>query len=121
MAQPAMLSGVDAVMAAGDTSASVTVWLLVVGLVAVGVLAVLTAVWTWRGTRVDSPALAVLEEMSRPGESDADGHRDATRDERNREIHRNDDVMVDTDAGGDAAVNVDQVDGAHTGDQPPLA
>jgi len=121
MAQPAMLSGVDAVIAAGDTSASVTVWLLVVGLVAVGVLAVLTAVWTWRGTRVDSPALAVLEEMSRRGGGDADEHRDATRDERNREIHRNDDVMVDTDAGGDAAVNVDQVDGAHTGDQPPLA
>lgn len=121
MAQPAMLSGVDAVMAAGDTSASFTVWLLVVGLVAVGVLAVLTAVWTWRGTRVDPPALAVLEEMSRRGESDADGHRDATRDERNREIRHNDDVMVDTDAGGDAAVNVDQLDGAGTGDQPPLA
>ncbi len=116
-----MLSGVDAVMAAGDTSASVTVWLLVVGLVAVGVLAVLTAVWTWRGTRVDPPALAVLEEMSRRGESDADGHRDATRDERNREIRHNDDVMVDTDAHGDAAVNVDQLDGAGAGDQPPLA
>ena len=116
-----MLSGVDAVMAAGDTSASVTVWLLVVGLVAVGVLAVLTAVWTWRGTRVDPPALAVLEEMSRRGESDADGHRDATRDERNREIRRNDDVMVDTDAHGDAAVNVDQLDGAGAGDQRPLA
>jgi len=116
-----MLSGVDAVMAAGDASASVTVWLLVVGLVAVGVLAVLTAVWTWRGTRVDPPALAVLEEMSRRGGGDADGHRDSTRDERNREIHRNDDVMVDTDAHGDAAVSVDQLDGTGAGDQSPLA
>ena len=116
-----MLFGVNAVMAAGDTSASVTVWLLVVGLVAVGVLAVLTAVWTWRGTRIDSPALAVLEEMSRGGGGDLDEHRGATRDERNREIRRHDGVLADVDADGDADVNGGHVDGARMGDQHPLA
>jgi len=80
------LSALSALFAAGDTSASVTVWLLIIGLVAVGVLAVLVAVWAWRGTRVDSPALAVLEEMSRRGVDDDDTAVETARWDRDREI-----------------------------------
>lgn len=80
------LSALSSIFAAGDTSASVTVWLLIIGLVAVGVVAVLVAVWAWRGTRVDSPALAVLEEMSRRGVDDADAAVETARRDRDREI-----------------------------------
>lgn len=80
------VSALSVMFAAGDTSASVTVWLLIIGLVAVGVVAVLVAVWAWRGTRVDSPALAVLEEMSRRGGDDADAVVESARRDRDREI-----------------------------------
>lgn len=105
-----MLSGIHAVVAAGDTSASVTVWLLVVGLVAVGVLSVLTAVWMWRGTRVDSPALAVLEEMSRRRAGDIPDERDAVRDARNSEIHGSSDAG---DTGSGESDNGDPGDVVH--------
>jgi hypothetical protein len=51
-------------LATGDTSASRTVYAIVVGLVLIGLLLIFLAVWLIRQTRVDLELLAPLERMS---------------------------------------------------------